>query len=107
VIQRPHRERLHIARVHGAVQSAVTRGELPPLAAVACECGAAAAAYHHDDYGRPLAVRALCNPCHRSWHKLHGGAPVPAAEAENRRDPTTWDAVAVERANRALAAGRS
>ena len=95
--------------MHGAVKSAVTRGELPPLAAVACTCGAPAAVYHHDDYGRPLEVRPLCWPCHRSWHKLHGGAPGAVAVVDRLdRDPTrrspalTWDYAAVERANLAL-----
>ncbi len=50
------------------------RGKLKPQP---CEhCGSPDAQKHHDDYGKPLQVRWLCEDCHMA---LHAGE-LPAVE---------------------------
>lgn len=51
-----------------AVKAAIRAGKLTRLP---CEvCGEPKTHAHHDDYGKPLAVRFLCRPHHRA---VHGG----------------------------------
>lgn len=61
------------------VQKAIQDGK---LIREPCEiCGESPAHGHHDDYGKPLAVRWLCRSHHREWHRqnkpLMPPAPLP------------------------------
>jgi hypothetical protein len=43
------------------------RGKIVPQP---CEvCGSLDTQKHHDDYGKPLAVRWFCEQHHRQWHR--------------------------------------
>ncbi len=57
-------------KAHAAVERAVKKGVLVPLAA--CECCESRGALdaHHDDYSKVLEVRWLCRPCHKNIHKI-------------------------------------
>lgn len=49
---------------HSAVQRAVRKGVLPSVAGLTCaDCGAAATAYDHRNYNKPLDVEPVCNTC--------------------------------------------
>lgn len=53
---------------HVAVQTAVRNGSLIPQP---CEtCGCKDTNGHHDDYGKPLDVRWLCDQCHLAEHAM-------------------------------------
>ena len=55
------------ARAHSAVARAVRSGA---LVRQPCEsCGDKSSVAHHDDYDKPLAVRWLCQPCHKHHHQ--------------------------------------
>lgn len=53
----------------------IERGRLQPKPCEECgyegtaKDGRNAVHAHHDDYGKPLDVRWLCQPCHHEWHK--------------------------------------
>jgi len=67
-------------RAHVEVSNAVARGELPPVATCLCvDCGDPAQAYDHRDYGRPLDVEPVCDPCNARRGKA-SPSPVTAAE---------------------------
>lgn len=57
------------------VEKAIKRGSLKPQPCEECgEQGTMAdgrnrVQAHHDDYGKPLEVRWLCQSCHHEWHK--------------------------------------
>ncbi len=54
-------------RAHQRTHRARRKGLLQPGP---CEvCGNPQTEGHHDDYGRPLAVRWLCRRHHRVWHR--------------------------------------
>jgi hypothetical protein len=69
-------------QAHVAVRNAIARGLLAP-AGDCSNCGRKQGRhpdtllskglpfveYHHDDYARPLDVRALCRSCHGRWHR--------------------------------------
>ena len=56
-------------RAKNAANQAVRDGKLPPVTTQTCAgCGTHAENYHHPDYKHPLAVMALCGPCHREVH---------------------------------------
>lgn len=74
-------------RAHNAVRKAIASGALPqPGNCEACDApqgrypsrrgavGLRRVEYHHDDYAKPLAVRALCRPCHQRAHSAAKGA---------------------------------
>ncbi len=51
---------------HAKVQRAIRSGRLQPQP---CEqCGSLHVVAHHEDYGRPLEVVWLCQPCHKFRH---------------------------------------
>ena len=55
------------AKAHSAVARAIRRGE---LVRQPCEsCSHTTSVAHHDDYDKPLAVRWLCQACHKHHHK--------------------------------------
>lgn len=71
-----------------AVGRALAKGELKREP---CEqCGKRKSEAHHDDYSKPLAVRWLCRPHHRQWHKENKIAPVDI-RASKVRDMTLVD----------------
>lgn len=52
------------SRAIRAVVWAKAKAILPPLAGLRCvDCGSPATVYEHRDYGRPLEVEPVCNPC--------------------------------------------
>ena len=56
------------ARVYRAVKSGLI---IKPAHCEQCK-GSGALNGHHDDYSKPLAVRWLCNLCHKQWHSING-----------------------------------
>jgi hypothetical protein len=52
---------------HSSVARAVCKGEL--VRQPCCRCGAEKTVAHHEDYGKPLEVVWLCQPCHKQRHK--------------------------------------
>ena len=61
--------RYRTGRAHQAVTAAIKRGDLKrPDSCSECGCPYGAILMHHDDYKRPLDVRALCCDCHYAWH---------------------------------------
>lgn len=58
-----------VALAHKLVSRAIVAGELQ-RASECSLCGSSAFAIqaHHEDYSKPLAVRWLCAPCHKSLH---------------------------------------
>lgn len=57
------------ARAHDAVRRAIKRGELTRQACERCASTDRVEA-HHDDYGKPLDIRWLCDPCHKQEHPV-------------------------------------
>jgi ribosomal protein S27AE len=55
-------------RAYIEVQIMKQKGLLKPLPCEVCTADKTQA--HHDDYSRPLDIRWLCGPCHRSWHRM-------------------------------------
>lgn len=54
---------------HSAIAQAIRTGKLVrPSACESCGDSRYRIEAHHDDYGRPLAVRWLCAPCHQRHH---------------------------------------
>jgi ribosomal protein S27AE len=61
-------------KAHSAVARAIRSGA---LIRQSCEsCGNKSSVAHHDDYDQPLAVRWLCQSCHKHHHFLIGGQHV-------------------------------
>ena len=55
------------SKAHSAVARAIRSGE---LVRQPCEkCRDATSVAHHDDYDQPLAVRWLCQACHKHHHQ--------------------------------------
>ena len=55
------------------VGNAVRDGKLiKPTACSNCESFSEMIHGHHDDYAKPLVVRWLCPPCHKSCHEKNG-----------------------------------
>lgn len=73
-----------------AANAAVKSGELAPQP---CEdCGETESVeMHHDDYGLPLKVRFLCQPCHRRLHpyqrRTAKAQPCSALAPRSRKIP--------------------
>lgn len=65
-----YRERNRVKdAAHRAVAKAIRSGM---IFRQPCEaCGAADAEAHHDDYGKPLGVRWLCDTHHKEWHRAN------------------------------------
>lgn len=69
-------------RAQNALHAAIRKGIVRvPDRCERCGCvpeprkdGASRIHGHHDDYSKPLAVRWLCSPCHREWHRKHKAA---------------------------------
>ncbi len=61
-------------RAYNKMRNALKYGDI--VKADACEsCGAGGKLDgHHDDYSKPLEVRWLCRPCHKTWHRVNGKA---------------------------------
>ncbi len=58
-------------KAHSLVNYAIKAGRLKNEECR--ECGRVEDTHaHHDDYSKPLNVRWLCPPCHKSWHDLNG-----------------------------------
>jgi len=54
------------------IGSAVRRGDIiRPDNCSECD-SSVRVEFHHDDYDKPLEVRALCKKCHMQWHKENG-----------------------------------
>jgi len=55
-----------------AIKRAVDKGLLPPAKSCICQCGKAAAEYHHESYAPEdrLVVIPVCIQCHRSLRSL-------------------------------------
>ena len=59
------------AKAHYSVSNAVRDGRLVrPSSCSECSSTYKVEA-HHDDYSKPLDVRWLCEPCHKTWHKFN------------------------------------
>jgi ribosomal protein S27AE len=55
------------SKAHSAVARAIRSGS---LVRQPCEsCGHTTSVAHHDDYDKPLAVRWLCQACHKHHHQ--------------------------------------
>ena len=67
--ENPNKRAAHVILGNAVRDKRVERAEL-------CEsCGGSGKLHgHHDDYGRPLEVRWLCNQCHIAWHAENGEA---------------------------------
>ncbi|WJN63860.1 baseplate wedge protein [Erwinia phage Fougasse] len=54
-------------RATNAVNNAIRLGRMIKMP---CQtCGNTKSFAHHDNYNFPLAVRWLCDRCHKEWHK--------------------------------------
>lgn len=67
-------------RAHRLVENGLRNGSILK-GTECCECHTPATEKrviaHHDDYAQPLAIRWMCDKCHRAWHNLHGEALNP------------------------------
>ncbi len=90
-----------IRQIYLQVLGALRSGELTRQP---CEvCGVAQGEAHHDDYGKPLAVRWLCSHHHGVWHGQHGlgrhrppDVPMPPSrqpddQMSTRTKTQAWD----------------
>jgi hypothetical protein len=58
-------------RVQNKVRNAVRRGEITHASHWICfDCDCVAQHYHHEDYGKPFYVVALCRRCHKARHAI-------------------------------------
>lgn len=64
------------AKAHGKVAYAIKKGILIRQPCQECKSTRHVVA-HHDDYDQPLAIRWLCEDCHKQWHLIHGEALNP------------------------------
>lgn len=68
------------ARAHDITEKALLKGLLVRQACEVCGAngtfkdGRSEVQAHHDDYGKPLDVRWLCQKHHHEWHKNHKAA---------------------------------
>ncbi|MGA7781120.1 MAG: helix-turn-helix transcriptional regulator [Paraburkholderia sp.] len=82
IIQARHADKLvsGARHAHVEVSKAVARGDLAPAATLPCaDCGETAQAYDHRDYGKPLAVDAVCDSCN-----ARRGVAIPSAAAAEK-----------------------